>query len=187
VERGLRNWRPLTYRLAVDLRPVEGGVELAFVNDGKAGASFYVSDQLAPEAPPRRFTVGAGRSLSDLWKTAKGRYALIVQGPAGFHRSFQGGEDVSLETRLRASASGGVKLHLRNRGARPLQLDVRDHYGFASQVVSIGSGARLTRSIDLGRSAQWYDLTINVEGLSHRLAGHVEAGRASFSDPASAH
>ncbi len=185
VEPGSRNWRPLPYRLAVDLRPVEGGVELDFVNDGKAGASFYVSDRLAPEAPPRRFTVGSRRSLSDLWKTTQGRHALIVQGPAGFYRAFEGGEEVGLEVRLRALANGGLKLHLRNRGAGPLDLEIRDRYGLASQSLSIRSGARVIRSLSLEQSAHWYDLEISAAGLSYRLAGHVEAGRASFSDPAS--
>jgi phospholipase C len=39
----------------------------------------------------------------------------------------------------------------------------------------------------LGGTSGWYDLTLAVEGdsgFARQLAGHVETGRDSFSDPA---
>lgn len=186
VEPGQRPWRPLPYDLAVDLKSEEEGVVLTFRNAGKAGASFYVNDRLAPETPPRRFTVGAGRSLSDRWKAIDGRYELVVHGPASFYRAFEGGDDDGLEVRLRTSADGGVRLDLRNRTAHRLDLAVHDHYAPKSRSISMGPGARLARLFDLRQSARWYDLTINTAGLSYRLAGHVECGQGSLSDPAAA-
>jgi phospholipase C len=185
VERGVRNWRPLPYSLAIDVRLVEGDVELTFVNDGQVGASFYVSDRLTPKTSPRRFTVGAGRSISDRWNAADGRYALIVHGPAGFYRSFECDERVVLEVRLRHRATGGVKLHLHNWGLRPLEVDVGDRYGRSSQTAQLPPRAKLTRSFDLERSAQWYDIAVSTRGLVHRFVGHVETGRAALSAPAS--
>jgi phospholipase C len=46
---------------------------------------------------------------------------------------------------------------------------------------------RLTRHWDLDASFGWYDFTLEVEGdasFLQRLAGHVETGRDSVSDPA---
>ncbi|MFV4649300.1 phospholipase domain-containing protein, partial [Mycobacterium tuberculosis] len=82
----------------MDHHPVEGGVELRFTNTGSVGASFYVWNRLDLGTPPRRFTVGAGKRLTDQWKAVNGRYGLTVQGPAGFHRSFEAddGADVIL-------------------------------------------------------------------------------------------
>ncbi|HXE04371.1 MAG TPA: hypothetical protein VN579_00185, partial [Bryobacteraceae bacterium] len=42
--------------------------------------------------------------------------------------------------------------------------------------------------LPLKRSFGWYDFTVNIDGAEtdsfmRRYAGHVETGRASFSDP----
>lgn len=45
----------------------------------------------------------------------------------------------------------------------------------------------MCRTVDLGGSRRWYDLTVTAEGdkaFLRRFAGHVENGRPGVSDPA---
>jgi phospholipase C len=184
VEPGQRPWRPVPYDLAVDPRRVATGIELTFRNDGAAGASFAVADRGAPETAPRRYTVGAGRSLADLWTTGEGRYALVVEGPAGFLRAFEGEVSVDLETRLRATKDGGLRLSLKNRGPRPLEVSLEDRHADAPRRLRLAPGGARTLRFDTTASARWYDLEVRAEGLRHRFAGHVETGRPSLSEPA---
>ena len=80
------------------------------------------------------------------------------------------------------------------RGALPrrvvLHIEMGDAYplveGEARRRVSVGSGE--TREVwDLRGGDHWYDLTVALAGdpsYRLRLAGHIETGRASRTDPA---
>lgn len=182
-EPGQRPWRPLPYDLAVDLRRQGDQVELVFRNAGAAGASFLVSDRLDADVRPRRYAVGARRALSDVWPTDQGRYALIVDGPAGLHRAFEGEASSDLETRLRTTKDHGLRLRLKNRGPHRLDLMVEDRRDGAHQAVRLSPGQAQTLDFDVAKSAHWFDLEIRGDGLRHRLAGHIETGQASLSEP----
>lgn len=182
VEAGRRLWRPLPYDLAVDFGREGAAVTLAFRNRGAAGASFHVSNRLTPDTPPRRYTVGAGRSLRDAWAADQGRHALVVEGPAGFHRVFEGEGAAQLESRARA-AGEGLRLRLENRGKHPLDLTIAAGHGGEGRDLRLSSGERRTLFFDLTATAGWYDLDVRGEGLRHRFAGHVETGRPSLSEP----
>lgn len=111
--------------------------------------------------------------------------ALSVYGPNGFLRAARGAGDCALEV-ARASAPGGdIRLHLHNRGDRALALTVRDQsYGRGARRMTIPPGGPRELIRDLQPSHHGYDLTISVEQHEWRLAGHVEDGRESLSDPA---
>ena len=59
-------------------------------------------------------------------------------------------------------------------------------YGGAASTHTVGAGATAAASRPLGASFGWYDLSIRSSGDSQflrRIAGHVETGVASRTDP----
>ena len=142
----------------------------------------------------RSYTVEAGKQLSGLW-AIKGQgqssYDLEVHGPNGFYRAFQGGVD-SLSTRLLVRASYDVArqdivLSITNQCEHAVQLRVADGYGHRQERQRLNMGATVQQRWSLNRSRGWYDLRLSVEGDADyfcQLAGHVENGRPSISDPA---
>ncbi|MGH8302591.1 MAG: hypothetical protein ACRET5_14090, partial [Steroidobacteraceae bacterium] len=51
--------------------------------------------------------------------------------------------------------------------------------------LAVGPGETAHWLCDLRASHHWYDLAVSVDRHRWRLAGHVETGRESYSDPAS--
>jgi phospholipase C len=188
-ESGTRRARALPYRLRADagVNP-SGQVSWTFWNQGAVGAHFTVHSRNASDAP-RRYTVGAGRALSDSWVVGDAACDFSVRGPNGFFRSLAGGAtrahqaiEVHVDEDFR---DGGVLLSLHNRGSQTLDVVVRDNaYGHPERRLSVTAGASEMERWSLDASAQWYDLSVVYAGLTYRAAGHVETGRASTSDPA---
>jgi phospholipase C len=197
-EPGLKRSRALPYALTVHSRidVAKGLLALTFGNTGTAGAAFLVRSALAPNQPPRSYTVDAGKSLSDAWSTAgaaQGHYKLRVSGPNGLHREFAGnaltagfGAEVS-ET----YAAGGTRLHLAltNRGSAPVVLTVTPnaYTRNAARSYTLAAGASADDVWDLTASLGWYDLSVTADAdasFLRRLAGRSESGAPSVSDPA---
>lgn len=160
-------------------------MRLAFHNQGTVGAVLHVYNRLRLDRAPRRYTVGAGRVLSDVWDA--GPYDLWVLGPGGFHRHYIG-DARQHEFSLTASPRAGrLTLTLHNPGSTALLLDVADAYVEATpRPLRLAPGAMVRRSWPLARHG-WYDLTLRtVEGevWLRRLAGRVETGADGVSDPA---
>ena len=200
-EPGVRPARALPYHFHVD-----GGIDAAngryiiyFANSGPAGAAFLVTASNRSDGP-WTYTVESGRTLSDYWSAAavtNGIYELSVHGPNGFLRSYAGNIDL-------ASASGGANpevvatydtlngallLALENTGSGPCTLSISpNHYALGpARSVMLGAGQSTQQVWSLTASANWYDLTIASDrdaGFLRRLAGHIENGQASLSDPA---
>jgi len=113
-----------------------------------------------------------------------------VHGPNGFLRRFKGsatapGAEVSAR---HDCGSGDVRLVLTNGGAKPVRLTVTDGYGTEhAATYRLAPGARTTHVAHTRRTHAWYDLAVTADGdptfLRH-LAGHVETGQPSTSDPA---
>ena len=62
-----------------------------------------------------------------------------------------------------------------------------DLYGARPRTVLVPANARIDEGWVLASSHHWYDLTVTSgddASFSRRLAGHVENGRPSISDPA---
>ncbi len=182
--------RPLPYVLTVTDRPERGAVALIFQNPGAAGAVFQVYDRRHLDCVPRRYTVGAGKSLTGMWDS--GPYDFWVLGPGGFHRHFAGdpASDILAVAPSGMSRGRAFALGLRNTGKTPLTVSVTPgayEEALKPWRVTLRPGATQNHSWPLVDTRGWYDLIVRVEGdarFYRRLAGRVESGENSTSDPA---
>ena len=190
---GTRPSRPLPYALQVHARADAEGVTLRFENSGKAGAVLHVYDRLHLEHGPRRYTVEAGKQLEGSWQTAAddGRYDLWVLGPNGLHRHCTGRAGLpSLEVRAAYQGPGAsLQLTLHNPAPQARSFRVEANaYGYPQERdATLAPGQTVSLSWDMSRSAGWYDLTVRDSGdpaYTRRLAGRIETGAPSTSDPA---
>ncbi|WP_431824161.1 phosphocholine-specific phospholipase C [Burkholderia sp. F1] len=202
-EPGQRKLRPVPYELFVEaaLDPRAGVLNVSFANNGKAvpgnaaGASaavFHVHDAVAQNGP-RFYTIQSGWVLSDQWwpvRDTQGRYDLAAYGPNGFYRRFKGGATASaalLDVMIAYRADGGLVVRMRNAGRARLTATIADNgYGAASRSGAIEPGATVETVWDLSASGGWYDLNVTVDADAdylRALAGHVETGAASVTDP----
>ncbi|MFD2420726.1 phosphocholine-specific phospholipase C [Amycolatopsis pigmentata] len=187
-ERGLRPARPLPYDLAADAKLTDGRLTITFANLGQAGATFLVTSA-STAGGPWTYTVEAGKELSgDLALPAGGPYDFTVHGPNGFLRRFTGstaGPEVSAGHDGR---SGGVRLVLTNEDGVPSRFTVTDAYGHRRTTThTVPPGAKVVVPADLKRSNNWYDISVTCDRdttFLRRVAGHIETGYASTSDPA---
>ncbi|HJZ63372.1 MAG TPA: phospholipase C, phosphocholine-specific [Candidatus Acidoferrum sp.] len=189
-EPGRRPARALPYELRVDAQVNASGVQMSFRNTGKAGAVFQVRSGDG-QTGPRTYTVGAGDATSDTFAGNGGKYDLSVYGPNGFLRSFAGGvaggsANVAIDT-VYDQRSGGIAFVLQNRGSSAVSVNVFDAYSGQTQARLLLPQQSVTLASTLEASFGWYDFTVTANsdpGFRRQLAGHVETGRASTSDPA---
>jgi phospholipase C len=174
--KGTRPSRALPYALAVDGRVKDGAMTLSLANSGSAAAVIHVYDRLKLDTVPRRYTVGPKAWLEDAWPA--GPHDLWVLGPNGFHRRFAG-QDIGIEVTARAR-DGAVQLTLTNAAKEPRILIVEG--GKAPWRVTLGKTEAKAFATDHG----WYDLIVRDAAdptWLRRLAGRIETGRDSISDP----
>jgi phospholipase C len=202
-ESGIRFARALPYELHVnghvDVRRNTFTIELA--NTGAQGAHFYVYATNRTDGP-WRYTVEAGKSLQETFDLTptNGVYTFEAFGPNGFVRKFTGNA-AQTQTQGRNSkpslpevkthydvANGNVFLKFSNKGDGIARLTVNDNaYGARPRQVLVPAGAEIEEAWVLASSHHWYDLTVSSQedgSFARRLAGHVENGRPSISDPA---
>ena len=186
-ERGLRPARALRYDLAADGVAGAGRLTLRFANHGRAGASFYVTSQSDPGGP-WTYTVEAGRTLSGDLPGGPAGYDFTAHGPNGFVRRFAGGAGGGPEvSACHDGRSGEVRLTLTNPGAATIRLTVADAYGKERATHVLRPGGRVVDTVNTCRANGWYDISVTSDRdarFLRRLAGHVETGRPSTSDPA---
>jgi phospholipase C len=198
-EPGVRPARALPYALSVQCRALrdERVLRIEFVNRGDAGAAFLVYRLMSGDAP-RAYAVGAKHRLADkLALESDGTYRYAVHGPNGFLRSFKGeavavhwrGPDVAVPevTEDYDTANGCVDLHLRNLGTSACVFTVANAYDGTRIERKVPGGKTVDVYFDLGAFYGWYDLRVTVDSdasFERTLAGHVETGRSSMSDPA---
>ena len=189
-EPGQRPARPLPYDLQVHATdgPANGALRLVFVNAGRAGASFWVRSARA-DAGPWSYTVGPGARLEADIPVGTEGHDLSVCGPNGFLRAFRGGgaPGVGVEA-AHIPDRGRIALTLRS-GAGPWTLTVtpRTYPSGAPRVYRLGAGETVKDDWVIDGSAHWYDLELTLAEDPRwrlRLAGHMETGRPSLSDPA---
>ncbi|RXV68134.1 phospholipase C, phosphocholine-specific [Burkholderia stabilis] len=192
-EPGTRPARALPYELHVTGQLGAQGYALTFANTGTQGAHFWVYTG-DPTAMPRRYTVEAGKQLTDTWALdANGNYLVSVWGPNGYFRRFAGSAaaDAGAKPEITPcydAANGDVYVTLANAGASALTVTATDvAYGGPARTLTIPPGQRIEAHWDLSCSSHWYDLQFAVAGntgWTRRIAGHVETGKASLTDPA---
>lgn len=193
---GVRYSRALPYELHVESRgDGRGGLELIFSNTGSAGAVFHVYDKLDLDAVPHRYAVEPGKQLSNIWPPSlTGAHDLWVLGPNGFHRHFRSGTVLPAasapEVRVCYDfANGDLYLKMRNDGASPCTFRVTPN-AYRSDgpwIFAVWPGEEVEQGWRLADSGAWYDLSVTVDEddtFLRRLAGRIETGRHSVSDPA---
>jgi phospholipase C len=146
---------------------------------------------------PWTFTIEAGRRLSYTWSAqaaTQAGYDFSVHGPNGFLCQFKGNfpsdkdrSPTQIEVGYVCDASAGnIRLRLTNRGAAMRQVLVANAYD-DEKSFTLRPGGSAESAWVLAGSHGWYDLSVTTsgsDGFLRRIAGHVETGRASFTDPA---
>ena len=179
--------RALPYCLEVSgsVRASGGVVNVKMVNRGAQGAVFHVYDRLRLEEIPRRYTVEAGKSLADDWR-AGDAYDLWLLGPNGFHRALRGRMDEAQPEVTAVEEGRALWLTLTHRGSTPARVTIaRCPYTSAGPwEVLLQPGESVSRRFETSSSGGWYDLTLDGDkGWIRRLAGRIETGEHSISDP----
>jgi phospholipase C len=201
-EKGIRPARALPYELNVhaSVDASSSTVDLKFSNTGRKTVVFNVRSGNAAD-PVRYYTVEADKTLADTWKVAS-TYNLSVFGPNGFVRYFNGsigpgaavldvrsiyhGED-DRSGHDRDDDRTSIKWRIKNLGAKHVQVSVLDAYTGNLSTQRLRRDETFEDKLSLDRFYGWYDLIVTVDGdpaFQYRLAGHVETGKDSFSDPA---
>ncbi|KAA9166183.1 phospholipase C, phosphocholine-specific [Amycolatopsis acidicola] len=184
-ERGRRPAMPLPYDLSVDGHLSASTLALQFASNGTAGACFHVTSA-SDATGPWSYTAGPGRPVSAEWSLSGGKYDFTVHGPNGFLRSFAG-TGTALEVSARPGRDGELAVVVTNNGKATSQVEATNADGYGSTrpvTYQVGPGARVTHTVRTEDAAGWYDVTFAADGFTRRLAGHVETGRITLSDPA---
>ena len=194
-ETGTRPARPVPYELHVDgtANFAEGTFDIHFANSGKTAV--YQVRSGNSTLGPWSYTVGQGASVWDRWQiTANGlsTYDLQVNGPNGFLRAFQGSVSGSDKGNVHVDTSyqpkgNGITLHLSNRGAQALDVRITDLYTGSAHTIHLKAGETASKHSEQHQTFGWYDFVVEVESdatFVYQLAGHVETGEESRTDPA---
>ena len=198
-ETGTRFSRALPYELHTSARIAAGGlVTLIFSNTGRQGAVFHVYDQLHLDRIPRRYTLEANKSLSDVWNTTAtdaGQYDLWVYSANGYLRSFQGNATAQSTSAFApevqicyAPCTGQIHLKVENSGSEPGQVSVAANAYRTDGPWALELAAGFTGSLNwnIEASGYWYDFTAAASTFERRFAGRMETGHDGTSDPAMA-
>src|SRR5262249_8423837 len=119
-------------------------------------------------------------------------YDLSVYGPNGFLRSFKGSVGVGaamldVVSQYGTKAHGSIAWTITNLANAQADVSVLDAYTGKSTSKLLPPHQTLAYVLQLDRFGGWYDLIVTVSGdasFNYRLAGHVETGKDSISDPA---
>jgi phospholipase C len=189
-EPGTRPARALPYELHVHGEVNTSGIQLFFRNTGKAGAVFQVRSGDG-QTGPWTYTVGAGDEASDSFGSGAASYDLEVFGPNGFLRSFAGGlaaESANLTVRATYDKElQDIALVIQNQGSHAEKVSIFDAYSGKTHTRVLQPHSGVSYVGRLQESFGWYDLTVRVDSdvrFQRQLAGHVETGRPSVTDPA---
>ncbi|HTQ04220.1 MAG TPA: phospholipase C, phosphocholine-specific [Polyangiaceae bacterium] len=193
-EPGQRPARAVPYDPSVtgDADANKGTLALRFENGGQSAAVFQVRSGDGVSGP-WSYTVGAKDRLSDVWTLkANGQtaYDLSVYGPNGFYRSFKGSvahpSDTNLEVSTVCDSDGGITLEIQNVSSKTAKVWIVDAYGKHGVTEVVAPKRSWFWHWALDGSHGWYDLLVTVDGdagFERHLAGHVENGKDSMSDP----
>lgn len=169
-------------------------VAITFINTGAQTAVFQVRSA-SPRQAPRSYTVSPNRMLRErrgFEPVGDASYELSVYGPNGFYRLYRGGARESTAPNLVSFvaydiSSNGVMLSVKNIAAQSAMVHIENVYSGDAFTQEIASGDNFSTFVSVANYAGWYDLVVTVESDSafqQQLAGHLETGKASTTDPA---
>ena len=194
-ESGTRPARPVPYQLHAEgsANFANGSFDIQFANAGKTAVYQVRSGNSA--LGPWTYTVGKGAVVSDTWPiTANGlaTYDLAVNGPNGFLRAFKGsvsGNDkANVEVRSSYDAhTNGIRVIVRNLGSATVEVRITDAYSGSVHPIHLKAGETASKYSERHQTYGWYDFTVEVASdatFVYQLAGHIETGEESRTDPA---
>jgi phospholipase C len=195
-EPGIRPARALPYRPLVQGTALSAAhtFTLNFGNCGAAGIAYHVRQSGVGAPGPWTFTIAPDHKADHVWNLgatgASSAYDLSVYGPNGWYRLYKGSVEanaanLSVETD-ETMYDDALRLTIHNRGAGDLKVSIHDEYTGEALSEMLRVGCSITKQFELAASHNWYDLIVRVDGdpFEQRLAGHLENGRDSFTDPA---
>jgi phospholipase C len=186
-EPGFRPARALPYALDAWARIGPGGLDLTIANFGAAGAGFALYPAEAEDGGPWFYAVEAGKTLNDQLPGSRAGYDLTLHGPNGFLRRFRGGPADVVEVSHRFDGAA-LQVILRNVGSGPVAVRTANAYGTGKgRAHRLEPGVEVVDRWRIAESSHWYDISVVMPDdlrFLRRLAGHVETGRPSRSDPA---
>jgi phospholipase C len=178
-EPGIRPSRALPYDLDATIARIDAtGITLDLACRG-APAVVHVYDRHRLDRIPRRYTLAAGDRIAATWPLDdEARYDLWLLGPNGFHRHFAGqGTDKAVTWQLdpaRETLSLTVPAGLKAVSLRHTDA----HRGWR------GNGR--AHPLSLAETGSWYDILVTDPtdpAFRRRIAGRLETGRTSWSEP----
>jgi phospholipase C len=191
-EKGVRPARALPYEMDVraSVNASISTITLTFLNTGAAAVVFQVRSGNTADAV-RYYTAEPGRQLSGSWSFTS-RYDLSVYGPNGFARFFKGGigsgaAALNVVSTYDTKNRGSITSTISNVAGIGGEVTVLDAYTGNAVQQFLQSQKTFQSQLALQKFYGWYDLIITVAGdpnFKYRLAGHVETGDDSTSDPA---
>ena len=192
-EPGVRPSRALGYDLDVTATPTPHGLDLTVTNRGRCGAQLQARSPHLPT--PCSYTVAAGTRLH-AHVPFPDAYDLSVHGPNGFFRRFAGrlGGAAPEVTAVRRHEE--LVLEVRNDATRPVRLELTDRYAHRRpRAVTVAARSVERVAVPTEAVGGWYDVRLEAGADEARrsgrgdtpfvrhLAGRVETGRDSISDP----
>ncbi len=194
-EMGVRPARPVPYQLSAHgmANFEDGTFTIHFGNQGKT-AVYQVRSGNSSQGP-WSCTVGQGAHVSDTYAITANNltgYDLSVYGPNGFLRAFKGSVKGSgmanLDVRATVNAEdNSITVSAANHGGAAVTITLTNGYGGATVSSHVAAGATGSQTFNLKSTHGWYDVTIEVAqdaSFRYQVAGHVETGEESFTDPA---
>lgn len=179
--------RALPYQLHVEetLSPSQQLLTLNLYNTGAQGVVFHVYDRLDLNQIPRRYTVEAGKALSDNWSVTN-QYHLWLLGPNGFHRELRGAIGQP-QPQVRLTPQGDhLSLTLTNPTPQAITVTIArcPYTQNGPWSIELPAGERHQQAFDARASGGWYDISLQAsDGWQRRMAGRLESGEHSVSDP----
>jgi phospholipase C len=81
--------------------------------------------------------------------------------------------------------SNTLRVTITNESSKVVQIMVKDAYTGKSSNETIPAGRSISQDWNLASNHNWYDLTVQADGgFLQQLAGHIENGEDSYTDPA---
>jgi phospholipase C len=193
-EQGIRRARPLPYRPYIQstANAQAGTFSIAFSNRSSVGIAYHVRQAGVAAAGPWSFTVAPEHKADHVWSPGKdAAYDLSVYGPNGWYRYLKGSlaphsANLVLDTD-ESTYDNILCLTITNRGTTEAEVHFSDLYSRVKHIETIHAGKSFTKQFDLTDFHNWYDVVVSVAGdatFQQRLAGHLENGRESYTDPA---
>ena len=176
-ETGQRAARALPYRLHADM--IAPGT-LHIANEGNQGAVLRIRDGNVT----RHYTLATGSDMT-IPVTAHGSQMTTVHGPNGFFRQYQG-KDLPGTTLRYDPVRDLIVLSLHNHGHTARAVQIEDAYTRTIRKIDLPPDTTTDTLWPIAASDHWYDLTIldpHHAGQQIELAGHMENGRPSRTDP----